>query len=113
VYEFVIVQSGGDPIIALRAAFPEIWNELLECADPDAPHLMYFAFADLLLLRRDDADLWRRAYRFFDEVAERGDAAAHDVLEEAFDRLWDSDVGEEVQEHLGPAARAIFQRSRL
>jgi hypothetical protein len=29
--------------------FPEIWNDLVHCADPDIRHLMYSALADLVL----------------------------------------------------------------
>jgi hypothetical protein len=61
--DFVIVPR-EDPALRLLASFPELWNELLEQADPDEPYLLYFCFADLLLQRRSDTELWKRAYRF-------------------------------------------------
>jgi hypothetical protein len=110
---FIIVKSAADAVARLRTSFPDLWNDLLERADPDAPYLLYFALADLLVERRDNADLWRRAYRFFDEIAEGCDATAHDVLAEAFDRLCDSDMRDGVENHLGSAAKALYQRSKL
>lgn len=110
--DFTIIKPAEDPVLRLQTSFPDIWNDLLEHADPDTPRLMYFAFAGLLLDCRDNKDLWKRAYRFFDDIAERGDPAAHDVLTEAFDRLWDSDMREEVEQHLGSAARTLFQQSK-
>lgn len=88
-------------------------DDLLKAADPDTPGLMYFAFADLLLERRFNTYLWKRAHRFFDDIAELTFAAAHDVLAEAFELLWDLDVRDEVEEHRGSARRALFQRSNL
>ncbi len=72
---------------------------------------MYFAFAELLVEHRRDTDLWNRAYRFFDQIADLRDTTAHDVLGEAFDRLWASEMRDEVQDHLGSAASSLFQRS--
>ena len=108
---FIIVESADRPVDLLRASFPDLWSELLERADPDTPRLMYFAFADLLVEHRHNMDLWSRAYRFFDQIAGLRDATAHDILREAFDRLWDSEMRDEVQDHLGSAARSLFQRS--
>jgi len=110
---FTIVKPDDDPVSRLRTSFPDLWDDLLTRADPDTPHLLYFAFADLLMERRDDTDLWDRVYRFFDEIAEGRDGAAHDVLAEAFDRLCDSDMRDEVETHLGAAAKALYQRSKL
>jgi hypothetical protein len=110
---FLIVNPAADPVARLRAAFPDLWSDLLERADPETPRLLYFAFADLLLERRHDPDLWNRAYRFFDETAECRDATAHDVRGEAFDRLCDSEMRDAVEDHLGSAARALLQRCKL
>jgi hypothetical protein len=110
--DFIIVKPDDDPILRLRTAFPDIWNDLLDCADPDTPYLMYFALADLLLQRHDNKNLWSRAYRFFDEIAERGDATSQELLGEAFDRLWDSDKRDEVEQHLDSTARTLFRHSK-
>jgi hypothetical protein len=109
--DFIIVKPNDDPVMRLRTAFPDMWSDLLDCADPDTPHLMYSAFADLLLQDRDNENLWSRAYRLFDEIAERGDASWRELLGEAFDRLWDSDKREDVEQHLGSTARTLFRRS--
>ena len=103
----------ANPVDRLRTSFPDIYDQLLEWADPDTPHLMYFAFAGLLLERQTTPRLWQRAYRFFDELAESGDTRLEDVLSEAFDRLGDSDARDQVDNHLGSAARTLFHRSNL
>jgi hypothetical protein len=108
---FINVDSSDDPVHLLRAFFPDLWSDLLKRAYPDTPGSMYFAFADLLVERRRDSGLWSRAYRFFDQIADFRDSMAHDVLKEAFDRLWDSETRDQVQNHLGSAARSLFQRS--
>jgi hypothetical protein len=110
---FIIVNPAAHPVARLRASFPDLWSDLLERADPETPRLLYFAFADLLLERRHDPDLWNRAYRFFDETAECRDATAHELLGEAFDRLCDSEMCDEVADHLGFAARTLLQREKL
>jgi len=45
----------ADLVDRLRTSFPDLYDQLLEWADPDTPHLMYFAFAGLLLECRDNA----------------------------------------------------------
>jgi hypothetical protein len=110
--DFTIVGS-NDAVERLRTSFSDLWNDLLEQADPDHPYLLYFAFAELLLGRRGSTELWQRAYRFFDEVAEGGSAEAKNILTEAFDRLSDSEMRTEVEKNLGSAARHLFRLSKL
>jgi hypothetical protein len=108
-----VLLSPDDPVLRLRTSFPEFWSDLLEYADADTPYLLYSAFGNLLLQRRNDADLWKRAYRFFDDVADKGTTADRDLLTQSFDRLWDSDMKETVEENLGSSANLLFQCSKL
>jgi hypothetical protein len=110
---FIIVTPNDDAIGRLRAAFPDIWNDLLEVSDPDTPFLLYFAFAELLLARRGDTELWQRAYRFFDEVAECSGGEVSSVLTEAFDRLWDSEMRDVIDKNLGSVAQRLFRCSKI
>jgi hypothetical protein len=110
---FVIIPP-DDVVGRLREAFPDLWAELLEQAFPDASFMMYSAFAELLLQRRDDEALWERAYRFFDQVSERGGTDSKEVLRGGtFERLCDSDISDTIEKRLGRQARALFRSCRL
>jgi hypothetical protein len=107
--DFLIVPH-DDAVARLRAAFPDLWIELLDLAYPDTPILMYSGFAELLLLHPSDELLWSRAYRLFDEIAEGEDPISKGILREgAFERLYDSGISDAIQARLGHMARALFE----
>jgi hypothetical protein len=110
--EFTIGPS-VDPVEPLRTSFPDIWNSLLEYADPDTPFLMYSGLGYVLLERRDDEALWARAYRFFEEVANRPDQTVKECLAGTFERLCDSDISDAIEKRLGRKSRNLFRRCML
>jgi hypothetical protein len=110
--QFTVVPS-GDPVEPLRTLFPDIWNSLLEYADPDTPFLMYSGLGEVLLERRDDEALWARASRFFEEVVNQPDQTVKDCLAGTFERLSDSDISDAIEKRLGRESRKLFRRCRL
>lgn len=104
---FVRIEA-EDPTSRLKQDFPDVFADLLERAYEDTPYLLYFAFGELLLERRDDVELWRRAFRFFNDIAEGTDVTHHEILQEALVPLWDSDLREVVRSGLRAAGRNLF-----
>ena len=105
---FIIIPQ-DDPAERLRAAFPDIWDELLTYyADADTPYLLYSGFAHWLL-EHDGEAIWARAYHFFNEIAESGS----DTLTATFEQLCDSDRAEKVAQNLSASARSLFDRCKL
>ena len=109
----LIIIPSDDPIARLRSTFPEIWEDLLERADPDTPFLMYSGLAELLLQRRSDGVLWTRAYGFFEEMATNGDTYSKEILMGALETLQDSDISDTVDKRLGQTAQALFRSCKL
>jgi hypothetical protein len=110
--DFILLPK-DDGVERLRSAFSDIWADLLEWADVDTPYLLYSAFADFLLQHRDNQELWERACRFFDVLANKSDSSLHYALTGAFERLRDSDISAAVESRLGAAAKGLFRDCRL
>lgn len=107
--DFILVPR-HDPLKLLHDHFPDLINILDEELDDDGVYYVYARFAESLLRNLHDEDLWARAIKFFDALAETKDSECEKVLViEIFDILCDNPVaharlrkslGETAQSHL-------------
>lgn len=85
-------------------------HQLLEQADADSPYLLYGAFTSWLLRHTDSRDQWRRAYQFFNELAESGDSDLENLMVIGiFEGLLEnSAICADLRQHLGTRARRML-----
>jgi hypothetical protein len=99
---FVIIPA-PDPAVVLWDSFPEL-REQLEETDMGAYYL-YDRFAEHLISRSQDSLLWRRAYEFFESLA-NGHANLQDLLVIGiFETMsTDRELIARLEKNLGPGA---------
>jgi hypothetical protein len=103
---FIIV-PGADPLSYLWRAFPELRNELND-GDSES-YYIYDRFADYLALHRDDDQLWRRSYAFFESLALGGGSLQDILVIGLFEPLCENAVlAERLKNNLGPVARKLL-----
>jgi hypothetical protein len=99
---FIIVQ-GADPLSYLWRAFPDLQAEL-DDGDSEA-YIIYSQFADYLASHRNDDELWRRSYDFFESLAAGGGSLSEILVIGLFEKLCDdSELAQRLRSKLGPLA---------
>jgi hypothetical protein len=99
---FIIVE-GADPLSYLWRAFPELRTEL-DNGDSET-YCIYARFADHLASHRQDAELWRRSYDFFERLAAGGGSLADVLTVGVFESLCDHpELVQRLRSNLGPLA---------
>jgi hypothetical protein len=103
---FILVPD-SDPLSILWRAFPELRDEL-DDGDSES-YYIYERFADHLAARRDDDQLWQRAYALFESLA-AGGGNLHDIpVVGLFEPLCDDPIlAHKLKRNVGPRALKLL-----
>lgn len=101
---FIIVPQ-PDPIEVLLAAFPEDDEETNL-----GPYYLYARLVDYLVKGRNNEELWKRAYTFFDSLASGGPNLEDLLVIEIFEGMYEHpELISRLKGNLGASALKLFE----